>query len=180
MTAGQPQAPSDAAGPPPDLDDLMGYSLKRAYMILQTAFRAALGEGGMANRVFSALSLVCSHPHLTQSDLARKLGIERSGLVAIVDDLQAQGLIRRVPVPQDRVSPTPRSCTRIATGSCAAGAMNSTFAPFGNSSTSRQGALVRSSAPMSALVTHARCGFPTSTAIPIVIPCSTWRCWSPA
>ena len=102
MTAGQPQAPSDAAGPPPDLDDLMGYSLKRAYMILQTAFGAALGEGGMANRVFSALSLVCSHPHLTQSDLARKLGIERSGLVAIVDDLQAQGLIRRVPVPQDR------------------------------------------------------------------------------
>ncbi len=101
MASGQKQTTA-GPGATPDLDDLLGYSLKRAYMILQADFRAALGEGGMAPRVFSALALVCAHADITQSELARMLGIERSGLVAIVDDLQAEGLIRRVPVPRDR------------------------------------------------------------------------------
>mgnify|MGYP001602657296 CR=1 FL=1 len=73
----------------PDLDDLVGYNLKRAYVIVQSDFRAALGRDGLSPRVFSALSLVVQFPNITQSELARMLGIERSGLVAIVDDLKA-------------------------------------------------------------------------------------------
>lgn len=85
-----------------DLEDFVGYSLKRAYMILQEDFRAALGEGSMSPRVFSALSLVVQFPNITQSELARMLGIERSGLVAMVDELEAKKFIKRAPVPGDR------------------------------------------------------------------------------
>lgn len=85
-----------------DIESFIGYNLKRAYMVVQEDFRAALGPGGMAPRVFSALSLVVRCPNITQSELARRLGIERSGLVAMVDDLQARGLLKRVPVPSDR------------------------------------------------------------------------------
>jgi len=85
-----------------DLEDLVGYNLKRAYVIVSADFRTTLGEEGLAPRVFSALALIMRFPLITQSDLARKLGIERSGLVAIIDDLEARGYVVRQPVPKDR------------------------------------------------------------------------------
>lgn len=94
-----PAADPDAAS---DLEGLVGYNLKRAYVAVQTDFREALGEGGLSPRHFSALSLVVRFPHITQSELARKLGIERSGLVAIVDDLERSDYLGRAPVPGDR------------------------------------------------------------------------------
>ncbi len=92
------------------LESLVGYNLKRAYVILQNDYRAVMGDHGLSPRVFSALTFVVETPNLTQSDLARRLGIERSGLVAIVDELEGRGYLCRVAVPQDRrvqaLSPT--------------------------------------------------------------------------
>jgi DNA-binding MarR family transcriptional regulator len=85
-----------------DLEDLIGYNLKRAYVAVQTDFQRVQGEDGLSGRVFSALSLTVQHPQITQSALARMLGIERSGLVAIVDELEGKGYLTRVAVPSDR------------------------------------------------------------------------------
>ncbi len=85
-----------------DLEQFVGYNLKRAYMIVQADFREALDEDGLSPRVFSALSLVVQYPKISQSELARLLGIERSGLVAMIDDLESRGYVRRAPVPGDR------------------------------------------------------------------------------
>ncbi len=85
-----------------DLEDLIGYNLKRAYVIVQADFRDALGKDGLSARVFSALSLTVKYPNITQSELARMMGIERSGLVAIVDELEERGYLQRAPVPGDR------------------------------------------------------------------------------
>lgn len=86
----------------PELEAFIGYNLKRAYVIVQADFRRALGDDGFNPRAFSALSLVVQFPNITQSGLAKMLGIERSGLVAIVDDLERRGLVRRGTVPGDR------------------------------------------------------------------------------
>lgn len=85
-----------------DLEELVGYNLKRAYVIVRNDFRAALDGDDLAPRVFSALSLVVQFPNITQSELARMLGIERSGLVAIVDTLEKRGFLARATVPGDR------------------------------------------------------------------------------
>ncbi len=85
-----------------DLDGLVGYNLKRAYVVVYEDFRAALGEDGLSPRMFSALSLAIENANITQSELASMLGIERSGLVAIVDDLETRGYLKRMPVPGDR------------------------------------------------------------------------------
>ena len=94
-----------------DLEDLVGYNLKRAYIVVQTDFRDALGKDGLSARVFAALSLAVKFPNITQSELARMMGIERSGLVAIVDELEERGYLRRAAVPGDRrvqaLVPTP-------------------------------------------------------------------------
>lgn len=85
-----------------DLEDLVGYNLKRAYIVVQTDFRDALGQDGLSARVFSALSLTIKFPNITQSELARRMGIERSGLVSIVDELETRGYLNRAAVPGDR------------------------------------------------------------------------------
>lgn len=85
-----------------DLEAFVGYNLKRAYIVMQNDFRKALGQDGPSARVFSALSLTVQFPNITQSMLARKLGIERSGLVAIIDELEQLGHLKRTHVPGDR------------------------------------------------------------------------------
>jgi len=96
------------------LETLVGYNLKRAYMLFQTDFRETMGDDGLTPRSFSALSLVVERPGITQSDVSRCLGIERSGLVAMIDDLERRGHLRRVPVPGDRrvqaLQATPDGC----------------------------------------------------------------------
>lgn len=104
--------------PMPDLEAYIGYNLKRAYVILQKDFREALGADGLAPRDFSALALVVQFPNITQSELARMLGIERSGLVAIVDELEGRGYLSRAAVPGDRrvhaLVPTPTGIAACA------------------------------------------------------------------
>lgn len=86
----------------PVLEEFIGYNLKRAYMIVQSDFRRTLGDEGLAPRVFSALALVVQFPNITQSGLARLLGIERSGLVALIDELERRGYLKRTQVRGDR------------------------------------------------------------------------------
>ena len=96
----RPLAQTDT--PEPELEGYVGYNLKRAYVTLQEDFRRALGEGGLTTRAFSALTLAVQFPQITQSELARILGIERSGLVSIVDDLERRGYLARAQMPGDR------------------------------------------------------------------------------
>lgn len=102
MTKSNDDRHPDAEGFQQDLEGLVGYNLKRAYMIVQSDFRIALGVDGLSTRAFSALSIAVQFPNITQSALSRILGIERSGLVAIVDDLEARGLLLRSRIAGDR------------------------------------------------------------------------------
>lgn len=83
-------------------ESLIGYNLKRAYVIVEADFKRSMKQFDLSPRVFAALSFVVTSPGLTQSDLARRLGIERSGLVAIIDELEAREFMKREPVPGDR------------------------------------------------------------------------------
>lgn len=93
------------------LDALVGYNLKRSYMLFRSTFLSVQQDTPIPPRVFSALAIVVAQPGVTQSNLARTLGIERSGLVAIIDELQRSGWLERAPVPGDRrvqaLFPTP-------------------------------------------------------------------------
>ncbi|MFT6676473.1 MAG: DNA-binding MarR family transcriptional regulator [Sulfitobacter sp.] len=91
-----------AFAPDSTLEQLVGYNLKRAYVIVQNDYRDVMGDHGLSPRVFAALSFVVGTPQLTQSELARRLGIERSGLVSIVDELEGRGYLNRAAVPGDR------------------------------------------------------------------------------
>lgn len=85
-----------------DLLGFIGYNLKRAYMLVHFDFRTTLEELNVTQRTFSVLSIVVANPGISQSDVARALGIERSGTVVIVDELENRDMIERNKVPGDR------------------------------------------------------------------------------
>ncbi|MGH1329660.1 MAG: MarR family winged helix-turn-helix transcriptional regulator [Paracoccaceae bacterium] len=85
-----------------DLLSLVGYNLKRAYMLIHGDFRTTLEALNVSQRTFSVLSVVVENPDISQSDVARALGIERSGTVVIVDELESRDMIERNKVPGDR------------------------------------------------------------------------------
>lgn len=87
-----------------DLLNLVGYNMKRAYMRIYQDFSDALKELDLRQRTFSVLSLVIENPGISQSEVARTLGIERSGTVVIVDELERRDVIQRDKVPGDRRS----------------------------------------------------------------------------
>lgn len=95
----------DSARPQTDmtlLEGQVGYLLRRGYARFSAHLRDALAPTGLSQRTFSVLSVVVANPGITQSEVARALGIERSGTVVTVDELEAQGHIQRTPVPGDR------------------------------------------------------------------------------
>ncbi|MCA8869334.1 MAG: MarR family transcriptional regulator [Rhodobacteraceae bacterium] len=85
-----------------DLLGLVGYNMKRAYMRIYQDFSQELLAFDLRQRTFSVLSLVIENPGISQSDIARSLGIERSGTVVIVDELEQRDLIRRSAVKGDK------------------------------------------------------------------------------
>ncbi|WP_430513496.1 MarR family winged helix-turn-helix transcriptional regulator [Pannonibacter phragmitetus] len=84
------------------LDQLIGYNLKRVYILVQNDFRQVLTDDDISPRMFSVLSMSVESAGITQSEVARQLGIERSGLVSIIDDMEKRGLLSRMPVEGDR------------------------------------------------------------------------------
>lgn len=85
-----------------DLLGLIGYNMKRAYMLIYQDLKECLAEFDLRQRTFSVLSLVVENPNISQIEVARTLGIERSGTVVIVDELEERKLVVRDKVPGDR------------------------------------------------------------------------------
>ncbi|MCP5366545.1 MAG: MarR family transcriptional regulator [Hyphomicrobiales bacterium] len=101
--AGAPPRPSE------DIDfdllpGLVGYNLRRAQVVLFSSLSGALTELELTPGLFGLLVLIGANPGLSQSALARAMGIERSTMVASIDGLESRGLVERRPSQVDRRS----------------------------------------------------------------------------
>ncbi|MCB1335930.1 MAG: MarR family transcriptional regulator [Maritimibacter sp.] len=84
------------------LRQFTGYTMKRAFNVVQADVNAVLEEFGLRMVTYSALAIVGDNPGLSQSQLAQALAIERPNLVVIVDELEGRDLVSRDRVPTDR------------------------------------------------------------------------------
>jgi DNA-binding MarR family transcriptional regulator len=91
---------TDLAG----LDSHVGYMLRRAQLAVFGDFiacqRGAVARPGQ----FSILALIDRNPGLSQSRVCSALGIKRANLVAVIDELETLGLVRRDASVKDRRS----------------------------------------------------------------------------
>ena len=84
------------------LDNLVGYAVRRAQILVYDDFLQALAPWDITPPRFSALVLIARNPGMKQTELAQLLGIARSGVVMLTDGLEALGYVRRVASKTDR------------------------------------------------------------------------------
>jgi DNA-binding MarR family transcriptional regulator len=83
-------------------DMIVGYRLKRAFMVMHTDFLRHLDDIGFRQKEITALGLIADNPDINQTGLARAMSLERPAIVLIVDELETGELITRNKVPNDR------------------------------------------------------------------------------
>ncbi len=83
-------------------DAHLGYLLKHAQMRYFELSAAALGPLGINGREAAVLRATDDTSPLSQGEIARKMDVDRTTMVALIDDLQGKGLVRRRQDPGDR------------------------------------------------------------------------------
>jgi DNA-binding MarR family transcriptional regulator len=84
------------------LDDHLGYFVRRLQVWIFQDFERALARYDIRPAQYSVLVVIEANPGLSQADLADALGIQRTRLVLLLDDLERRGLTRRLRLPSDR------------------------------------------------------------------------------
>jgi DNA-binding MarR family transcriptional regulator len=83
-------------------DAHLGYLLKHVqlrYFELSAAVLAPLGVNGREAAVLRAIDDTSA---LSQGEIARRMDVDRTTMVALIDDLQDKGLVERRQDPRDR------------------------------------------------------------------------------
>jgi DNA-binding MarR family transcriptional regulator len=83
------------------LDELVGYSLRRAQVAMFMAFHEATRGMHVTPPRFTALVIIGANPGLSQTVLGNVLGIARSGAMLLTNRFEDAGLVERRPHPDD-------------------------------------------------------------------------------
>ncbi len=84
------------------LETLVGYSARRASLVVIAEFMQRMATFDLRTVDFSVLSLITHNPGITSRQLCSTLSIQAPNLVAMVDNLEKKRkLIVRRPHPQD-------------------------------------------------------------------------------
>jgi len=77
------------------LDDLLGFSLRRAQIAMFVSFNEATHGLDITPARFTALLIVGANPGIRQTVVGKILGIARSGVNALADWMEQRGLAER-------------------------------------------------------------------------------------
>lgn len=86
------------------LDRRLGYVLRRAQIAVFRDFFASFEAHNIRPGQYSILTLIECNPGLKQGEVSEALGIKRANFVAMIDELERRGLVRRNATPNDRRS----------------------------------------------------------------------------
>lgn len=84
------------------LPGFLGYQIRRTQAWIFAQFMAELGDLDLTPGSFGMLALVQANPGITQNQLARAFGIDKSTLTPALNRLEKRGLILREPLANDR------------------------------------------------------------------------------
>jgi len=72
-----------------------GHLLRRAQQYADDLYKKEVGSGGLTSRQFTVLHAISEQEGLSQTDLVRKTGIDRSTLADMIARLTAKGYVAR-------------------------------------------------------------------------------------
>lgn len=84
------------------LDDLVGYHLRRGYAVMSGDFAQTFAGTAMRQPLFAILSVISANPGINQGQVGKVLGIQRTNMVALVNELVDLKLVVRRLAQKDR------------------------------------------------------------------------------
>lgn len=93
---------SSSDGPGPELSRNLTYLLKHAHLQVAELTAKALTPHGIDGRELGVLLAIAGHEPSSQQQVAQRLGIDRTTMVAMLDALEGKGLVARHPDADDR------------------------------------------------------------------------------
>ena len=87
---------------PKDPQDVLGYLLKHAASRLAALTDAALEQYGIDSKELGVLRMLAYREPTSQLQLAQALDIDRTTMVALLDELERKGVLARRPDHSDR------------------------------------------------------------------------------
>ena len=78
-----------------NLDKSVGHLLRRAQQYSFDMYAKQVGTGGLTPRQFAVLQAVSENPGLSQTDLVKRTGIDRSTLADMISRMLKKGLLAR-------------------------------------------------------------------------------------
>ena len=88
--------------PTPRVAERLGYLLKHAQLRHSELIAAAMHPLGITGRQCAVLIAIDDHEPQSQQDVARRLDLDRTTMVALIDELEGKALVSRSPAPDDR------------------------------------------------------------------------------
>jgi DNA-binding MarR family transcriptional regulator len=85
-----------------ELDERIPFLLAQLGSYVSSDFQRRLAPIGADPRTYAVLLALASANGQSQRQLSERLGIHRNAMVTVVDSLEDQGLVKRLPHPGDR------------------------------------------------------------------------------
>jgi DNA-binding MarR family transcriptional regulator len=79
-----------------ELDQSVGYALKRAQHALHSTMDAELRDYGLSVSQYACLEILAARPHISNADLARDAFVSRQAMHQLLSGLTAAGLVSAV------------------------------------------------------------------------------------
>jgi len=95
-------APAAGGELPAALGDRIGYLIARAHHACHILADEAMQPLGLTVKHFGCLAVIADEGPLSQQTLGARMGVDRTTIVAVVDDLEAKGFVARRRNPTDR------------------------------------------------------------------------------
>ena len=83
------------------LESLIGYNARRAALAIIEEFLERMAVYGLKPVDFSVMSVIVHNPGVTSRQLCASLNILPPNLVSLIQSLDSQGLVERLPHPHD-------------------------------------------------------------------------------
>lgn len=84
------------------LGEFVGFRLRRVQNQLSRDFAAATSHLNLRSGLFSSLALISANPGISQNELSKNVGLDKSVTVTIVDELERRGWASRERSQTDR------------------------------------------------------------------------------
>jgi DNA-binding MarR family transcriptional regulator len=87
---------------PPALAEMAGFLIAKAHAVFHDRANQVIGVAPLTIKHFGCLTVIADEGPLSQQYLCTRIRVDRTTMVAVVDDLEAAGLVERQRNPDDR------------------------------------------------------------------------------